>query len=118
MNRAEIDAIVRLTSFMDRSFRVMDKDDGWLVQVVYHEADVDTGKMAEQHARKWYVSSHATETEVVETLFAAVCRSMMHVVGEHFTYNGRRVYSPHFDIDARIDVCDDGRFDRREEKKS
>lgn len=32
-------------------------------------------------------------------------RSYDHVVQEHFTYFGRRVYSPHFPIESRMDMA-------------
>lgn len=111
--RADIEAILGEVKFLDRKIRLLDKGDGFLLQVTYHEPDIATGKTEEQHARKWYVSPFATETEIVETAFAACQRSMMHVVGEWFTYKGRRVYSPHFGIDARIAACDASAFDGR-----
>lgn len=75
---------------------------GWHLQVTYNEADVDTGKIEQQYGRKWYVADDATESDVVDTAFAAVMRSYDHVVQEHFTYKGRRVFSPHFTIEQRF----------------
>lgn len=109
----EILSIVNQISFMDRSFFIGKKDDGFFLQVRYMEEDIETGKMERQQARKWYVSPFSTETEIVETAFKACKISMEHVVKEHFQYKGRRVYSPHFDIAARIELCDAKRFDGR-----
>ena len=109
----EVKAIVDRIQFMDRTFRLLVKDNGFLLQVQYMEEDVETGKMELQSARKWYVSPFFTETEVVETAFAACRRSMDHVLKEHFLYQGRRVYSPHFHIQARMDMCDAENFDKR-----
>lgn len=102
--------------FMDREFLVMEKGDGFLLQMSYMEEDVpNPGSGPElQKTRKWYTSPFSTETEMVETCWAMVCRSQMHIAGEHFRYKGRQVYSPHFDIDARIAMCDAGKFDARE----
>lgn len=114
---AEVKAIIDSIEFMDRRFRLLEKGDGYLLQLEYMEADVDdpkgdpTPKL--QRARKWYLSPYSTETEIVETAFKAVKTSMMHVVKEHFTYKGRRVYSPHFNVNARIRLCDEGAFDGR-----
>lgn len=77
---------------------------GWLVSVVYEEADVVSGKVETQRSREWYIGEGATETDVVHTAFAAVMRSYDHVVKEHFTYKGVRVYSPHVDIEERLSV--------------
>lgn len=111
--KADIERIVKQISFMDRDFRVLEKGDGFLLQLSYYEEDIETGKLELQRARKWYVSPWMTETEIVETAFAACRRSMDHVLKEHFTYKGERVYSPHFDVNARIKMCKDKKFDRR-----
>jgi len=55
-----------------------------------------------------------TESEIVETAWLCVQRSQIHVASEHFTYEGRRVYSQHFNVQCRIDMCDGGCFDVRE----
>lgn len=110
-----IRAILDDVKFSDREFLLMRKGDGFLVQMRYLEADIerpDAGPV-EQKTRKWYVSPFMTEGELVETCFAMVCRSQMHVAAEHFTYKGRRVYSPHFDVRARIALCDAGSYDKR-----
>lgn len=113
---AQVQEALSDVKFMDRKFLVMEKGDGFLIQMSYMEEDVDNpgSGPTEQKTRKWYASPYMTETELVETCWAMVCRSQMHIAGEHFTYKGRRVYSPHFDIDARIALCDAGSFDARE----
>ena len=114
----DVQRIVARCAFLDRRFRVMQKGDGFLVQVVYEEPDVNAAPGSPpvlQQARKWYVSPWATETEIVETVFAACCRSEMHRAGEHFQYQGLRVCSPHFGIAARQWMCVEGMFDARPE---
>ncbi len=112
---AEIKAIIARVRFLDRSFRLLRKGNGYLVQIQYMEADVDVpgSKPTLQRGRKWYVSPWSTETEIVETCFAAARRSMEHVVGEHFTYDGLRVYSPHIHIDARRLILVARKLDKR-----
>jgi len=75
---------------------------GWHLQVCYDEPDVDTNKVEPQKSREWFISETATETDVVDTAFAAVMRSYDHVVKEHFTYKGLRIYSPHFTTAQRL----------------
>lgn len=117
---ADIKAIISRVSFMDRTFRVLEKGDGFLLQLQYYEADVEnpTGPPLLQRARKWYISPWMTETEIVETAFAACRRSMDHMLKEHFTYQGQRVYSPHFDIKARLDLARRKQFDRRPDDRT
>lgn len=101
---------------MDRQFLLLDKGDGFLIQMSYMEPDVDHPEAGPvlQKTRKWYVSPFMTETEIVETCWAAAQRSMLHVAGENFKYRNKRVYSPHFDIYARMYLCDHNCFDARE----
>jgi hypothetical protein len=93
----------------DREFEITDvvygQDLGWHLQVTYWEADIHTGKQQLQKSRKWLISHEDTETDVIHTVFAAVMRSYDHVVQEHFTYYGRRVYSPHWAIANRMEMA-------------
>jgi hypothetical protein len=111
----EIQAILDKVQFRDRTFRLIEKDGCFLLQMRYMEADVEkeNSEPVLQSTRKWYISQYMTASEIVETCWACVCRSQLHVAGEHFQYQGRRVYSQHFDIDARLEACDKGKFDRR-----
>lgn len=111
----DVDRILQQVSAQGRTFRLVPKGDGFLLQVEYLEPDVqhpDAGPVL-QRGRKWYVSSFSTPTEVVETAWAAVQRSVLHQAAEHFTYKGRRIYSRHFAVNARLDLCDENRFDGR-----
>lgn len=114
----EVRAIVDGIRFMDRTFRLGHMDHGFFLQVQYMEEDIETGRRELQQARKWYVSPFSTETEIVETAFKACRTSMDHVLKEHFLYLGRRVYSPHFAIRARLELCDAERFDSRIPKET
>jgi hypothetical protein len=113
--RQQIISIIDQIKFMDRKLRVMEKGDGFLVQMRYMEPDVEhpeTGPQV-QATRKYYISPYMTESEIVETIWLMVQRSQIHVASEHFTYKGRRVYSQHFSVSARIDLCDGLRYDVR-----
>jgi len=116
LSREEIEKILKDVSFQDRKFLLLDKGDGYLVQMSYMEPDVDNPEEGpvEQKTRKWYVSPYMTESEIVETCWAAVQRSQLHIAGEYFKYRGKRVYSPHFDIYGRMYLCDHNCFDSRD----
>lgn len=88
-------------------FEQVSKEDAdhFFLQVTYKEKDINTGKMEKQGGRKWLISPFMTDTEIVETAFTACVRSMLHVTKEHFKYKGERVYSPHFDVEARFNMC-------------
>ena len=112
--REEIEAVLAQIKYEDRVFALMPKGDGYLLQLSYYEADVETGTHALQKSRKHYVSPYMTESEIVETAFLCAQRSSEHVLREHFLYKGNRVYSPHFDVAARLNLCVGEAFDKRE----
>lgn len=120
LTMAEVQSMLANVSFLDRTFLVMEKGDGFLIQLSYLEPDATRSGSDPvlQKSRKWYVSPFATETEVIETCWAMVCRSQLHVAGEHFRYEGRQVYSPHLHIQGRIDLCAADMFDAREPPKT
>lgn len=97
------------------SFRIMEKGDGFLLQLVYYEPDTsqyDPTPM-EQHARKWYLSSHSTPTEVVRTAYKAVMTSLEHRLGEAFRYNGKQIFNPHMTIYALVHALGSHDLDER-----
>ena len=78
------------------------------IHVEYYEVDVTKGAGAEpelQKSRRWIIEPDADENEIVNTCFACVMRSYDHVVQEHFTYQGARVFSPHFEIHDRLQLA-------------
>ena len=106
MTTDEILKIVADIKFLDRKFEVQEIGKfGWTIQVSYVESDIYTGKPELQKSRKWIVEPTATEDDVVHTAFAAAERSFNHVLREHFTYLGVRVYSPHLGLKDRLKIA-------------
>ena len=113
MTGFELRRILSRVTFRDWRWRVMDKGDGFLIQVAFDADDCDTGCKAEQRGRKWYVSAHACLTEVVQTAYAAVERAVIHEVKEDFKYRGRRIYDPHGHVESLVAAVDHGEKDKR-----
>ena len=115
LTRQQIEGILSDLKFMDRTFRLLDKGDGYLLQMQYYEPDVTKpgSEPVLQGTRKWYISPYMTISEIVETAWACVCRSQLHVASEHFMYKGRRAYSQHFDIEGRLQLCNQEWYDTR-----
>lgn len=97
-------AILSDVKYLDWKWRIMDKGDGFLIQLVWDAPDCHSGVMKEQHGRKWYVSSFSCDSEVVQTAYAAVQRAVLHEAAEQFLYKGRRIFNPHFDVDALVEI--------------
>lgn len=58
------------------------------------------------HCRKYRLSVHMTEGEVVQTAFHAALQAEEHECREAFCYRGRRPFNPHIRLDALLSVCD------------
>jgi hypothetical protein len=53
--------------------------------------------------RKWLISQHMTETEVVNTCYLALVQAMMHELQEAVHYKGQRVFDPHIAVWHRME---------------
>lgn len=58
------------------------------------------------NSRKWYLSAHMTESEIVQTALAAVLMAEEHEAREAFSYKGKHLFNPHISIEAMLSVCD------------
>lgn len=94
------------TGALEYFFTVRETHGGIVLQGFYKEADINTGAVEEQATRKWLLSPHMTKSEVVQTVFKCVLTSYEHRVREHFTYRERRVFGPHYNVDALWSICD------------
>ena len=52
------------------------------------------------NSRKWYLSKHMTENEIVQTALAAVLMAEEHEAREAFAYKGVNLFHPHIEIAA------------------
>lgn len=66
------------------------------------------------HGRKWFLSYHMTDSEVVQTAWAAVKMAMEHELRETFKWEGECIFRPHFDIRALHEISKANRIDERE----
>lgn len=69
-----------------------------LMSATYFENDINTGIPEKQRTRKWFVSEHATESEIVQTALKCILTSAEHNVREHFSYCGMPVFGPHINV--------------------
>jgi hypothetical protein len=96
----ELLEIVRRVGFADWRFRVDEVDPGGhlFVQVEFDAPCIVSGRAQVQRGRKWLLSAHMTESEVVQTCLLAVLQATEHEARETFTYEGERVFGPHLDV--------------------
>lgn len=73
----------------------------------------DSGVLKAWKSRKWFLSYHMTKSEIVQTAFKAVMTAVEHEARENFRYKGEAIFSPHYDVDALLVLCREGRKDTR-----
>lgn len=110
----DIKRIVSQVRFKSHEFHIGEWEGRCYLQVQYNDTDIHTGKVERQNGRKWDLSLHATDSEIVQTAFKAIMASQEHIAREFFTFQGQRVYSPHYDVYALVELCKSVAFDERE----
>lgn len=66
-----------------------------------------TGEPLNWKSRKWILSIHMTDGEIVQTAFKAVLTAMEHEVREQFTYRGVSIFDPHYDLEKLVELRND-----------
>jgi hypothetical protein len=98
----------KLGNFIDRMVSVV-----YFLQAEFHAPCADTGKLTLQKSRKWYLSEHMTESEVVQTAFKCVLTAIEHEAREQFKYKGQAIFGPHFNVNDLVELAASGRKDVR-----
>jgi hypothetical protein len=52
--------------------------------------------------RKWMLSYHMTDGELVQTAFKAVLTAQEHEAREQFKYRGVSIFDPHYDVERLV----------------
>src|SRR5262245_45007952 len=72
------------------------------LQISCNSFDTRTGDPFAWKGRKWRLSYHMTDGEIVQTALMAVLASLEHEARELFLYKGVSVFDPHYDIDKLV----------------
>jgi len=75
----------------------------WLQFVGKPEAMVTAAQ--EWRGRKWRISAHMTDREIVATAFQAVLSFMEHEVRESFLFHMKPIFGPHIPLDALLEAA-------------
>lgn len=113
---SRVKEIIDRIRYKDWEFLVMEKGDGFLIQATFMGIDVETGKVELQKCRKWYVSPHSCDSEIVRSVFLAVRQAEEHELCENFIYKGQQVYNPHLDMDMMADFIATKPLEKRQEQ--
>lgn len=79
-----------------------------VVRVGAFRADSITGETKLQMGRKWPLSIHMCESEIVQTVFSAITQWEEHERRETFRFCKQRIFSPHLNLSRLATLLEDG----------
>lgn len=100
-------ALLDRCQFGDWKFKVKSAPAGVIfLQIEFNAPCTTTGDSESWKSRKWQLSEHMTDSEVVQTAFKAVLTAQEHEAREKFKYRGRAIFGPHFNVERLWELCD------------
>jgi hypothetical protein len=119
MQEGEIAAIVKRCSFEPWQIVARVDHEGIYLQVRDDSGTCnETGKAKSWGGRKWRLSEHMTETEIVKTALNAVLAAVTHEALETFKYEGVDIFNPHISVGSLMELRLNRKLDARREPGS
>jgi hypothetical protein len=69
------------------------------LQIRFTAFDAQSGAHQAWNGRKWRLSTHMTDSEIVQTALKAVLSAEEHEAREGFRFRGRAIFGPHINIE-------------------
>lgn len=85
-------------------FSSNDKEDKHFLQILCKDTCNVTGKPLIWKSRKWQLSPHMTDGEIVQTALKACLTAAEHEIREKFKYRGVSIFDPHYDIEKLVEL--------------
>ena len=106
-SRADFHNLVNAISYKDWVFYIGAFGEySFYLQLKWKDEDHDNpGEVVSLGGRKWYLSPHMTDSEVILTAWAAVEMAELHEARELFLFEGERVLNPHIDVRELQNIC-------------
>jgi len=94
--------------FHSWSIGILMRDRNFFLRVGFWAEDATkAGARKYWTGRKWLLSEHMTDSEVVGTAFKAVMTAVEHETREFFKFQGGAVFGPHISVFALRDITED-----------
>lgn len=74
------------------------------LQIWYDSPRSKTGKVGTRKGRKWYLSSHMIDDEIIKTCFAAFEAAVKHEILEGFRVANVIIFNPHLNYKELIKI--------------
>lgn len=105
-NKERVQEVLSHVAYNDWHVGVGVDDTRLYLQVRFIAPDEDTGEAREWNGRKWLLSPHMTDSELVFTAWLAIKTAVEHEARETFMYKGRKIFGPHISVEALHRVAD------------
>lgn len=90
------------------------KEGNLFVQYVAEIRDRNTGQLEMMHSRKEYISTFATDSEIIRTCYLVFKMFVEHEINESFLYKDIPLFNPHTTVDKLIEASN---FEESREKR-
>ena len=112
-----IKTLIKGIKFNDWDFIVNTTKEVPYVQIKFWAPGSFAGsdKLELQSCRKWILSYHMCDEEIVSTAFKAMLAAIEHEAREQFLWEGQAIYRPHLDIRTLHDISSRNLVDTRDE---
>ena len=77
------------------------------IQIKYNAPCSKTGEIKEWRGRKWYLSSHMLEQEIIFTAYTAFKMAVEHEIMEGFKVDGIILINPHVNYKRLLEISND-----------
>lgn len=92
-----IENIVSKISYLDWIIKVRYDDNRPYLQVYGHGSSPKGNSEEKWSGRKWWLSPHMCENEIVNTAYKAIEAAVLHEMREHFKFRNVAIFNPHLD---------------------
>ena len=110
-----IKKLVSGVSFKHWEYLVRMDENRPYMQIKFYAPDNMTGEPSQHSCRKWMLSYHMTDDEIVSTAMAATLMAVEHETREQFKWEGQPVFRPHMRVRELHSLSSRGMTSKREE---
>jgi len=115
--KESLEKLVNELSFNDWNILLRYTNDVPYLQVKFLAQDNmnPDGEMQLQNCRKWMLSFHMCDEEILSTGLKAVLAAVEHEAREQFKWKGQPIYRPHYSADALYELSASNAVEKRDE---
>lgn len=104
----DLQAVLRAITYKDWSlYYATDEAGREYIRWKFEAQCAKSGMPMSVSGRRWWLSPHMTESEIVQTALLAALTAEEHEARESFRYHGKRVFNPHVSVRRLFEVCED-----------